>query len=106
MSGAQSPSQVTRWSIRCRIELTFQVAIRMRRVPVGNRKSGSLESDSTKVESDSSVVFLFEHDLFGKPVSTFPDHALAYHGRLGEVENRRNSPSRGFRLRQSNRRVL
>jgi len=20
--------------------------------------------------------FLFEHDLFGKPVSTFPDHAL------------------------------
>jgi hypothetical protein len=21
--------------------------------------------------------FLFEHDLFGKPVSTFPDHALA-----------------------------
>jgi hypothetical protein len=21
--------------------------------------------------------FLFEHDLFGKPVSTFPDHALS-----------------------------
>jgi hypothetical protein len=21
-------------------------------------------------------VFLFEHDLFGRPVSTFPDHAL------------------------------
>jgi hypothetical protein len=21
-------------------------------------------------------IFLFEHDLFGKPVPTFPDHAL------------------------------
>src|SRR5215204_5564811 len=29
------------------------------------------------VESCSSVIFLFEHDLFGKPVPTFPDHALA-----------------------------
>jgi hypothetical protein len=25
---------------------------------------------------------LFEHDLFGKPASTFPDHALVS-GRLG-----------------------
>jgi hypothetical protein len=23
-----------------------------------------------------ALVYLFEHDLFGKPVSTFPDHAL------------------------------
>jgi hypothetical protein len=23
-----------------------------------------------------SSIFLFEHDLFGKPVPTFPDHAL------------------------------
>ena len=23
------------------------------------------------------IMLLFEHDLFGKPVSTFPDHALA-----------------------------
>jgi hypothetical protein len=29
------------------------------------------------VESSSRSSFLFEHDLFGKPVSTFPDHALA-----------------------------
>jgi hypothetical protein len=28
------------------------------------------------VESPSRSIFLFEHDLFGKPVSTFPDHAL------------------------------
>jgi hypothetical protein len=28
------------------------------------------------VEPGSGVIFLFEHDLFGKPVSTFPDHAL------------------------------
>jgi ABC-type uncharacterized transport system permease subunit len=24
-------------------------------------------------------MFLFKHDLFGKPVSTFPDHALEAH---------------------------
>jgi hypothetical protein len=28
------------------------------------------------VGSASRSSFLFEHDLFGKPVSTFPDHAL------------------------------
>jgi len=28
------------------------------------------------VESPSRSIFLFEHDLFGKPVPTFPDHAL------------------------------
>src|ERR1700720_2242208 len=33
----------------------------------------SLERD---VESSSRSIFLFEHDLFGKPVPTFPDHAL------------------------------
>src|SRR5207245_2259847 len=26
-------------------------------------------------ESSSRSIFLFEHDLFGKPVPTFPDHA-------------------------------
>jgi hypothetical protein len=30
------------------------------------------------VESPSGSIFLFEHDLSGKPVSTFPDHALAH----------------------------
>ena len=29
------------------------------------------------VESSSSVIFLIEHDLFGKQVPTFPDHALS-----------------------------
>src|SRR6266852_2049724 len=28
-------------------------------------------------ESSSRSISFFEHDLFGKPVSTFPDHALA-----------------------------
>jgi hypothetical protein len=28
------------------------------------------------VESHHDLISLFEHDLFGKPVSTFPDHAL------------------------------
>src|SRR5439155_23688634 len=35
----------------------------------------TLQSDSTEVESNCSGIFLFEHGLFGKPVSTFPDHA-------------------------------
>jgi hypothetical protein len=26
---------------------------------------------------NQTLSLLFEHDLFGKPVSTFPDHALA-----------------------------
>src|SRR6516225_1224737 len=28
-----------------------------------------------KIESLSRFSFIFEHDLFGKPASTFPDHA-------------------------------
>src|SRR6266403_717817 len=28
------------------------------------------------MESQHDLISLFEHDLFGKPVSTFPDHAL------------------------------
>jgi hypothetical protein len=27
-------------------------------------------------EMSSRFIFLFKHDLYGKPVSTFPDHAL------------------------------
>jgi hypothetical protein len=34
------------------------------------------------MESIMTSFSLFEHDLFGKPVSTFPDHALADHGTL------------------------
>src|ERR1700690_3246026 len=32
---------------------------------------------SDQIESDHGLVFSLEHDLFGKPASTFPDHALA-----------------------------
>src|SRR5947207_10566679 len=31
----------------------------------------------TSLRSSSRSNFLFEHDLFGKPLHTFPDHALA-----------------------------
>jgi hypothetical protein len=37
------------------------------------------------VESHHDLIPLFEHDLFGKPVSTFPDHALTP-GMLAEGE--------------------
>jgi hypothetical protein len=30
------------------------------------------------VEALSSSIFLFVHDLFGKPISAFPDHVLAH----------------------------
>src|ERR1700732_169280 len=28
------------------------------------------------IQSDHGLISLFEHDLFGKPAPTFPDHAL------------------------------
>src|ERR1700677_4931368 len=40
----------------------------------------SLERDEM-VGSASRSSFLFEHDLFGKPVSPFPDHALGHKAR-------------------------
>jgi hypothetical protein len=41
----------------------------------------TLESDSTALNQTLTLSFFPDHDLFGKPVSTFPDHALAseYH---------------------------
>src|SRR6266700_3613904 len=33
-------------------------------------------------ESSSRSIFLFEHDLFGKPRQTFPDHPLGARRRL------------------------
>jgi hypothetical protein len=37
------------------------------------------------VELASRSSFLFEHDLFGKPDSTFPDHALREHAKAGPM---------------------
>jgi hypothetical protein len=37
-----------------------------------------LERDGFRFESSSRSRSLVEHDLFAKPVSTFPDHALAF----------------------------
>jgi hypothetical protein len=36
------------------------------------------------MESHHDLISLFEHDLFGKPVSTFPDHALEPNARRRE----------------------
>jgi hypothetical protein len=33
-------------------------------------------SARAKINAGAGVGLLFQHDLFGKPVSTFPDHAL------------------------------
>src|SRR5258708_4238766 len=35
-------------------------------------------------EAQAGSIFLFEHDLFGKPLHTFPDHALANGGGVAE----------------------
>src|SRR5437762_11633543 len=43
----------------------------------GRRGSRAPRARSFSIESRSRSRFLIEHDLFGKPVSTFPDHALA-----------------------------
>src|SRR5260370_16464816 len=37
----------------------------------------SLMDQPSMLERVAERTLLFEHDLFGKPVSTFPDHALA-----------------------------
>src|SRR5438034_9218899 len=44
------------------------------------RLSPASRARSFSIESRSRSRFLIEHDLFGKPVSTFPDHALASRG--------------------------
>src|SRR6267154_940849 len=41
----------------------------------GHEKKNGSSSRPSLISSRS--IFLFEHDLFGKPVPTFPDHALA-----------------------------
>src|SRR6266851_3327541 len=38
--------------------------------------SNPLERDEFRMNRSSRSSLLFEHDLFGKPVPTFPDHAL------------------------------
>jgi hypothetical protein len=46
-----------------------------------NRPTGllvpGLERQSFHIESIGALSILVEHDLFGKPASTFPDHALS-----------------------------
>jgi hypothetical protein len=37
----------------------------------------AIERDDVFFESPSHSVFLFQHDLLGKPATTFPDHALS-----------------------------
>ena len=37
----------------------------------------SLKRDDSSSNRHPGSILLFEYDLFGKPVSTFPDHALA-----------------------------
>jgi hypothetical protein len=41
-----------------------------------------LRGVSRSLERGSAPVSLIEHDLIGKPVSTFPDHALAHRSKV------------------------
>ncbi len=45
-------------------------------VVLGAKLHGSARALSFEVESELGSSFLFEHDLFRKPVPTFRDHAL------------------------------
>src|SRR5262245_32723071 len=47
------------------------------RAESGDNGSAASRLDFDPIESDQNLAFLFEHDLFRKPVSTFRDHALA-----------------------------
>src|ERR1700688_2421789 len=40
-------------------------------------RCGAIKIMIRLVKSDHDLISLFEHDLFGKPVPTFPDHALS-----------------------------
>src|SRR6516165_11818637 len=54
-----------------------------------------------EVEPTSCSSSLFEHDLFGKPVSTFPDHALARSAGRDTKANGRPFDGRPLILRQT-----
>src|SRR5215211_4282111 len=79
MSGEHSLSQVRRWSIRCRTELTFHVAIRMQ----GGPRAGAYPGNPGFSCSDEELV-----------TTHFP--AVAYHVQEG-CDNR-------LQIRRKNRR--
>src|ERR1700733_2666071 len=72
------------WKSACALDL-FVIACPFRKTgfhPSGQARGHAfpgyaLRARSFEVESTSRSRSLVEHDLFGKPVSTFPDHALA-----------------------------
>src|SRR5215475_1851201 len=49
------------------------------------------------VESPSRFRFLIEHDLFGKPLHTFPDHALFPRNRIDRGEAKRKCAGAGVK---------
>jgi hypothetical protein len=58
---------------KCRISVEFRILAR------GFRTRARYDC----MESRHALIFLFEHDLFEKPVSTFSDHALTAADRGG-----------------------
>jgi hypothetical protein len=80
----------------------MQSSIVWRKRPLYRRLG--LERDDLIRGSSSRSNFLFEHDLFGKLVPSFPDHALAdretlllwrYRGRYGGLPRSAGSHNRG-----------
>src|SRR5262249_5790491 len=57
------------------------------RKTVGWARVHGLESDSLRLNRPWSALFALEHDLVGKPLSTFPDHALALTRRYGRPQS-------------------
>src|SRR5262249_59665596 len=57
------------------------------RKTVGWARVHGLESDSLRLNRAWSALLAFEQDLVGKPVSTFPDHALALTRRCGRPQS-------------------
>src|SRR6266545_812357 len=67
-----------------------------------------LASDSLRLNHARPALLAFEHDLVGKPVPTFPDHALALHqidifdrdrAAVAEIDHENGEPDGGLRSR-------
>jgi hypothetical protein len=48
------------------------------------RNQTANRAQSLQIDSMSALIFLVEQDPFGKPASTFPDHALVEHDLFGK----------------------
>src|ERR1700730_14744603 len=84
----QMPEKLTTAPISVRPLVSAAISCGMRRVTLAVMRSSRCLSTAS---------YLFEHDLFGKPVPTFPDHALTA-GHRREERNLAGAGNHAIRL--------